>query len=83
MQTNLWLAKNSLILFVLVTCNQAIYDQLYAQVVRMNFEISLKQLNEVNEYVHYENEYTKEQKADFEILRKLCNGQLSTYERNP
>lgn len=66
------LRKVVLSLMLAYTCNQAIYDELYRRVVDINRRSKQTKLDMDNK------------NNSIEVLRKLCNGQKSTYERlNP
>ena len=72
---------NLLLVLIVTTCNQQVYDQLYKAVVEANLNIEINKLHNMNRHFQYAVDYEEPQKADFEILRKLCNGQKSTLER--
>lgn len=59
-----------LILTIVLTCNQVVYDQIYYSVVAntLKTKVSKKDMDIRNNTI--------------EMLRKLCNGQRSSYERD-
>jgi hypothetical protein len=67
------------VLIATLTCNQVIYDQLWLRVLSYKVAENVQVLDAIN---HHEQLDVQTDPPDFEILRKLCNGQLSTYERH-
>lgn len=70
----------ALVVLASITCNQAIFDQFYEQVHMYNAGLAAEKLYRMNEYFQQGITYVEPTKANFELIRRLCNGQKSTYE---
>lgn len=71
-----------LILLCAMACNQQIFDQLYLQVKTINFGIEIEKLDRMNKHFQYDVEYEEPVPVNFNIIRDLCGGQKSKYEKN-
>ena len=59
-------------------CDQKIYDQLWLRVLSYRVAENIEVLNAINHGTKLD---VQNDPPDFEILRKLCNGQKSSYEK--
>lgn len=74
----LWLAVS--ITAQAQTCNQKVYDELYQRIVRHNFNDNIERLKQINKYGATVIDESVQDQPEFQIIRTLCNQQLTSFE---
>lgn len=62
-------------------CDRHIYDQMYMAVVKANLDLDIERLHRMNEHFQKQVEFVEPERASFDLLRRLCHNQLTSYER--